>query len=569
MRQEGGWAPNGTRTNALWGSKKGMRGNALWGRGGRRSAILIALCLMLTSAVASGSAAPGESSSAFVPQSLRDAATANPDAVFKVIVQGGKEKSTTNVATDVQDAQTEAPGKAPGLKRRFLSLAGVSAELTGRQILRLSTKSGIFAITDDAGTRPSGYSNTQAWPSTAGALWGPPPKSASYPTIAVVDSGIDTLNSAFGSPSRVLAQVNLTSLGPNSPGDGRGHGTFVAGIASNGNSDRTGIEPRAKLVSLDVLNDSGAGLTSDVIAACDWILQNKATYNIRVANFSLNGGSATSFQYDPLDKAVEKLWLNGVVVVAAAGNYAVDGQQSGVRYAPANDPFVITVGASDTNDSSSPSDDFAAPWSANGYTPDGFLKPELSAPGRVLNGPVPSTATMFLEHPERLVSPGYMWMSGTSFAAPVVSGAAATVLSRHPNWTPDQVKGALMVGASVPSGYGSNGALGVGIVSASAAASADGTANPNAGLNQFLTTDTSTGLKTFDAASWANAARANASWNSASWSTASWAAASWSTASWSSASWSTASWATASWSTASWATASWADNAQASSIWVK
>jgi serine protease AprX len=544
-----------------------MRGNALWGRGGRRSAILVALCLMLTSAVANGTAASEGPGSTFVPQSLLDAATARPDAVFKVIVQGGKGKSSSNVATDVQAAESEAPGKSSGLKRRFLSLAGVSAELTGRQILKLATKDGIFAITDDAGTRLSAYSNTQVWPSTAGALWGPPPKSAVYPTIAVVDSGIDTLNSAFG--SRVLAQVNLTSLGPNSPGDGRGHGTFVAGIASNDNSDRTGMEPRAKLVSLDVLNDSGAGLTSDVIAACDWILQNKATYNIRVANFSLNAAAATSFQYDPLDKAVEKLWLNGVVVVAAAGNYAVNGQQSGVLYAPANDPFVITVGASDVNDTSSPSDDFAAPWSAYGYTPDGFLKPELSAPGRVLNGPVPATATMFLEHPERLVSPGYMWMSGTSFAAPVVSGAAATVLSRHPNWTPDQVKGALMVGAGVPSGYGANGALGVGIVSAAAAASADGAANPNAGLNQFVTTDASTGLKTFDAASWASAAKANASWNTASWSTASWAAASWSTASWASASWSTASWASASWSTASWAAASWADNSQASSIWVR
>jgi serine protease AprX len=502
-----------------------------------------------------------------VPKSLRDAATAKPDAVFKVIVQGVNGKSSRNVAADVQAAQSEAPGKASGLKRRFLSLAGVSAELTGRQILKLATKSGIFAVTDDAGTRLSGYSNTQVWPSTAGALWGPPPKSAQYPTIAVVDSGIDTLNSGFS--GRVLAQVNLTSLGPNSPGDGRGHGTFVAGIASNGDGNRTGMEPRAKLVSLDVLNDAGAGLTSDVIAACDWILQNKTTYNIRVANFSLNAGTPTSFRYDPLDNAVEKLWLNGVVVVAAAGNYAVDGQQSGVLYAPANDPFVITVGASDVNNTSSPSDDFPAPWSAYGYTPDGFFKPELSAPGRVLNGPVPATATMLVEHPERLVSPGYMWMSGTSFAAPVVSGAAATILSRHPNWTPDQVKGALMVGASVPNSYGSSGALGVGIVSASAAASADGAANPNAGLNQFVTTDATTGLRTFDSASWASAATANASWNSASWSDASWAAASWSTASWASASWSTASWATASWSTASWATASWADNSQASSIWVK
>jgi serine protease AprX len=567
MRHRFGGAGHGTRANALWGSRREIRGNALWGRGGRRSALLVALCLLLTSAVASGSAAPGASSSAFVPQSLLDEATAKPDAVFNVVVQGEQGKSSNNVASAVQAAQTEAPGKASGLKRRFLSLAGVSAELTGRQILKLATKNGIFAITDDAAVRLSAYSNTQIWPSTAGTLWGPPPKSATYPTIAVVDSGIDTLNSAFG--SRVLAQVNLASLGPNSPGDGRGHGTFVAGIASNDDSDHTGIEPRAKLVSLDVLNDSGAGLTSDVIAACDWILQNKASYNIRVANFSLNGGAATSFQYDPLDKAVEKLWLNDVVVVAAAGNYAVNGQQSGVLYAPANDPFVITVGASDVNDTSSPSDDFAAPWSAYGYTPDGFFKPEMSAPGRVLHGPVPATATMFLEHPERLTSPGYMWMSGTSFAAPVVSGAAATIISRHPNWTPDQVKGALMVAASVPSGYGSKGALGIGIVSASAATAADGAANPNAGLNQFVTTDATTGLKTFDAASWASAATANASWNSASWSTASWASASWSTASWASASWSTASWANASWSTSTTTTASWAANAQANSIWVK
>ena len=88
---------------------------------------------------------------------------------------------------------------------------------------------------------------------------------------------------------------------------------------------------------------------SDVLAACDWILQNKDTYNIAVANFSINAGSGASIANDPLDKAVEKLWLNGVVVVAAAGNYAVDGAESGVGFAPANDPFVITVGASDTN----------------------------------------------------------------------------------------------------------------------------------------------------------------------------------------------------------------------------
>ena len=87
--------------------------------------------------------------------------------------------------------------------------------------------------------------------------------------------------------------------------------------------------------------------------------------------------------YDPLDKAVEKLWFNGVVVVAAAGNYGDNGQPTTVAYAPGNDPFVITVGAVDTNGTGwTSTDDTAAPWSAFGYTLDGFAKPDLGAPGR-------------------------------------------------------------------------------------------------------------------------------------------------------------------------------------------
>src|SRR5262245_23185655 len=81
-------------------------------------------------------------------------------------------------------------------------------------------------------------------------------------------------------------------------------------------------------------------MTRDVIAAADWILANKDTYAIRVANFSLHTSQANSFMYDPLDKAVERLWFAGVVVVAAAGNYGVEGTPSGVPFAPGNDPFV-------------------------------------------------------------------------------------------------------------------------------------------------------------------------------------------------------------------------------------
>jgi subtilisin family serine protease len=180
-------------------------------------------------------------------------------------------------------------------------------------------------------------------------------------------------------------------------------------------------------------------------------------------------------------------------------------------------------------------------------------------------GAVPTGANLLTQFPDRVVAPNKMWMSGTSFAAPVVSGIAATLLAKNPSWTPDQVKGALMQTASVPAGYNSAGALGIGVVNGNAALSAPGTANPNLGLNQFRYLDSATGRYAFNAADWRAAAAANPSWNSASWASASWANASWSSASWanaswSSASWADASWANASWSSASWANASWADN---------
>ena len=193
-----------------------------------------------------------------------------------------------------------------------------------------------------------------------------------------------------------------------------------------------GVAPNAKLVSIDVVDDTGMGMTSDVIAAADWILANKDTYNIRVANFSLHGSQPSTFRFDPLNRAVERLWFSGVVVVAAAGNYGET--QTGVLYSPGNDPFVITVGAVDIDGSLNVNDDFAAPWSAYGYTLDGFAKPEISAPGRFMVGAVPPDSALALERPDRVVEPGYLLMSGTSFAAPVVAGTAAYILAAPPDF---------------------------------------------------------------------------------------------------------------------------------------
>jgi len=500
-----------------------------------------------------------------VSNTLLDKAQAQPSALFSVIVQGKGSLRSAGVAAKVAAELGSQPGKAK-LNRQFQTISGVSAQLTGAQVLDLAKDPSLGAITEDGRVRLDGFSSGQQWPyqSELSKFWDAIQTSGvQAPTVAIVDSGIDSSRADFG--GRVVKQVTMTSLVPNSPGDGRGHGTFVAGVLAGAAGGYAGGAPNAKIVSLDVMDDSGMAMTSDVIAAADWIYQNKDAYGIRIANFSLHNSVANSFMYDPLDKAVEKLWFSGVVVVAAAGNYGIGTGPSGVPFAPGNDPFVITAGAADIEGTIASSDDVAAPWSAYGYTLDGFAKPDLGAPGRYVIGPVPPTSTLVTERPASVVAPGYMQLSGTSFAAPVVAAAAAYVLALHPSFTPDQVKGALMVGAVSPPSA-SPMSLGVGEVKASRAAAVSSPPNPNLALENYVVSDPAGGSgRVFDAASWASAAASDASWNSASWASASWASASWNTASWASASWASASWASASWASSSVATsltdASWADNA--------
>jgi serine protease AprX len=561
MRSGGNWRD--VRASALWGSGKrgtGSRSNALWGNGKRRTALLATLVLTLVVPLgASAVPDPTKGAGAFVAPGVLTSAQSHPNDTLAVIVQGKGGNQAAHAVADVL-------GVSIKVTRTFSSIDGVAVQLTGAQILALAADKQVEAITADAPVRLSAAS-TPKWPFVAGVnkYWATSYSSAApAATIAIVDSGIDASRPEFA--GRLIANVNLSSLSGNSPGDGRGHGTFVAGLAASNLAGKSGVAQRAKIVSLDVMDDKGMARTSDVIAAADWILANKSKYAIRVANFSLHSAVASSFMYDPLDKAVEKLWFNNVVVVAAAGNYGRPDGPSGVQFAPGSDPFVITVGASDMGKSVSMYDDVAAPWSAYGYTLDGFAKPELVAPGRYLVGPVPVTSTLYSQRPDHIVEPGYMELSGTSFSAPIVSGIAALILGRHPEYTADQVKGALMLGAKrMPAA--SNLSVGVGEAYARRSVELLNPPNPNKALNAFIVTSPLTNARVFDAASWAAKARADASWADASWADASWADASWSAASWADASWSDASWASASWADTSLAAASWADLSLGSASW--
>jgi serine protease AprX len=550
-------ARNGTRgqvrSSALWGTgNRGgdSRANALWGKGGRGFiACLLVLFATAIPLAGAGKVGSGGSGASYVDPYLLAKAEMQPNSLVKVIIQSSGGTGDAEKALKSADHQDQSKD-SNAITGKFKFVGSVAATMKAKHVLIIAKRPGL-TITYDSQVKLSALpTSDQVWPTASGVrpMWGES-TTAQTPTIAIVDSGIDKNRADFDMGLRVKQEVNLTSLPNNSSGDGRGHGTFVAGIAAGSAPGYAGAAPQANLVSIDVMDDSGMARTSDVIAAAQWIYNNRQSKNIRVANFSLHSTTPSNFTKDPLDKAVEKLWFGGVVVVVAAGNYGLPSGPSGVPYAPGNDPFVITVGAIDLEGSTNVRKHEVPTWSAYGFTNDGFRKPEVAAAGRYIIGPVPLNASLKNAKPENVVSPTYMRLSGTSFAAPIVAGAAAQILAKHPTWTADQVKGALMLRARFVPEEGLGGAAGVGEINASRAAAVTNPPTPNVALNKFLVPDPNgSGTPVFDSVSWTDVAKANVSWDSASWSDVTWSDASWSSVSWADVTWSDVSWADVTWS---------------------
>jgi serine protease AprX len=465
------------------------------------------------------------------------------------------DQAAAEAAAAAAEAESLDADQEPKLDQELRLISAISVEIPARQVKRLARLPGL-TVTLDAEVETSAYSATQLWPYQNGAskFWGtdgvPGPKP---PAIAIVDSGIDKGVVSFGDGHRIVTRQVFTSLPQDgSRLDGRGHGTFVAGIAAGEAAGFTGVAPRADLVDLDVMDDQGMARTSDVVKACEWILQNKDAKNIRVANFSLHSSSVLSIRYHPLNKAVEKLWFAGVVVVAAAGNYGTPNGPSGVVHAPGNDPFAITVGAYDLEGSPWIGRHDVPSWSAYGYTNEGFAKPDVVAAGRYLVAPAPVGASLGVEKAERVVAPGQLKLSGTSFAAPIVSGMAAQILARNPGWSADQVKGALMKTARrMPDAAVLE--QGRGEVNLVRAISETNPPNPNAVLERFVVPDALGGSgRLFDATAWYGTMRSDAAWDSAAWDSAAWNDAAWNDAAWADAAWADAAWNDAAWNDAAW-----------------
>lgn len=341
--------------------------------------------------------------------------------------------------------------------------------------------------------------------------------------VAVLDSGINPdPNLGLKTPIAGLLAVLLPAAPVNQPvytddftpsaydsnnhptpsfgQDWYGHGQHIAGIiASNGQASTcptcsaplVGIAPGANLIDLKVLDSTGEGTDSQVIAAIDQAITLKNTYNIRVMNLSLGRPVYESYTQDPLCQAVEAAWQAGIVVVVAAGNDGRDNSNNNLGYgtilAPGNDPYVITVGSMKTMGTAARADDLIASYSSKGPTAvDEIVKPDIVAPGNLIVSLLAQHGTLPLTNPQNAVTsysiqgagpqpnqapaggnvpantsqqppavnfgPGYSnsyyTLSGTSMATAVVSGAVADLLQAHPKLTPDQVKILLMQSAS-------------------------------------------------------------------------------------------------------------------------
>ena len=425
--------------------------------------------------------------------------------------------------------------------------------------------------------------------------------------VALIDSGVVPVN-GLRTPGKILNGPDLSfeSQAENLRYlDTFGHGTHMAGIIGGyddgapapGSADKTttfmGVAPGARIVNIKVADASGAVDVSQVLAAIDWVVQNRNAngLNIRVLNLSFGTDGVQSYQLDPLTYAAEVAWRKGIVVVVAAGN---SGFGSPKLNNPAYDPRVIAVGAGDARGTNWSGDDTVPGFSSCG---DGQRNPDFVAPGKSiasLRAPGSHADEAYpLAHVG--VTPRFMRGSGTSQAAAAVSGAAALVIQQRPSITPDQLK-KLFVTTATPLPSATARCQGAGMLnldgvmnaatpsvdsSAQSFPLATGTGSLDAarGTHRIVDADgvALTGeidifgnpwdATDWSAKSWSGASWSSGSWNGASWSGASWSGASWSGASWSAVSWSGASWSGASWSGASWSGASWSGASWSGASW--
>ena len=503
--------------------------------------------------------------------------------------------------------QLDGTAELPAGTRVLERLDGVDAavvEATPQQAARLAAAPGVLGVARDSSVQLAAAAYDPA--GDAGSLQGVVAAAQAAGTgltgagvdVAVVDSGVTPVP-GLDAPGRLVHGPDLSFESQRASTrslDTFGHGTHMAGIVS-------AIAPGARLVSLKVADARGAADVSQVVAAIDWVVENRRAggLDVRVLNLSFGTPALQAAQRDPLSHAVQVAWRKGIVVVVSAGN---SGTTGGRLLNPAQDPYVLAVGASDGRGTTSPLDDVVADVSSRG---DASRAPDLVAPGRsVASLRVPGSWVDLTYGATAAVGDRFIRGSGTSQAAAVVSGAAALLLQQRPGLNPDQVKALLRGSADRIAGADTR-AQGAGRLDVAGALAArtpltaqlhllrtgggsldlargglrlvlDGltlTGERDAFGRTYAATTRGveqTGLLAWRSGSWNGSALVGAGstttgWAPVAWTGRTWAGDAWTGRTWASGTWTGRTWADASWAGRTWAGATWAGRSWAAGPW--
>ena len=358
---------------------------------------------------------------------------------------GGKHQRVIvrfRTGADASVERTVLSTKENRILSRHASIGAFTAELRGDRLAALANDPDVESIGVDADVSAfaSSYDTSISSNVLRNTLGENEASKGAGIGVAVIDSGIAPL-AAFNGRLTASYDVRSGIAIPTLAGDEYGHGTHVAGLIGANDSNYMGVAPSVTFVSLKVLDKNGKGTTSSVIAALEFAVANRQRFNIQVVNLSLGHPILSPAAADPLVQAVESAVRAGLIVVVSAGNVGVSQDTNEVAYAgvtsPGNAPSAITVGAVNTQGTVTHADDDVARYSSRGPTwYDGFVKPDVVAPGHAMISVTDVNSYLFKQYPTADVMVNRKWylrLNGTSMATAVTTGVVATVLESH-NW---------------------------------------------------------------------------------------------------------------------------------------
>ena len=290
--------------------------------------VFVGMLLLISPAIA---APPDHAAS--VSNEVQKRISNNPHAMIDLIVTYRTPPGLAEKAGVVKNG-----GK---VTHSFTSIPGHAITVPARAVNALMKNPNVSFVTVDAEVSASAVTGAQSGSDLFAADLANVPYTGNGVKVVVIDSGYNT-HGDLRTPVDFAHTINLsTSV------DGYGHGNHVIGIIAgqggNKDDDFRGLAPGASIISVKALGDFGLGLTSEVIAAIDYAIDNRVAQNIRVINLSLGHPVYEPAAMDPLVQAVEAAWDAGITVVCSAGNRGADG--FGSITSPGNSSRVITVGS--------------------------------------------------------------------------------------------------------------------------------------------------------------------------------------------------------------------------------